>query len=144
MTILIFSILALDILLFVWSMGNIPYKYYYPEINIPAFLITPSLIGLGIFYDVKRAFGIFEVPDKPAYLQKEFYFLFLLVYLGFFSTIALMIQYHKRLPKNEVYYQGITNPIKEYNPLAVLLYILLLIISVVGTLSFYFDPMRYI
>jgi len=139
MTIYILPILILDILLLLWIMGHMPRHLQFPEINISVLLIIPFIIGLVIYFDLKRSFGLFDNSETPLYQHIELYFLYSLVFLGFYSAVALTIRYHENLPRSSVYYQGITNNIKKLHWLPMLFHLLLICSSILGILRFYID-----
>ena len=143
MTLFILPILVLDFLLLLWIIGHMPRHLQFPELTAPVLLIVPFIFGVVVYQDLKRSFGMFDTSVIPLLGHVELYFLFSLVYLGFFASIGLALRYHESLPRNSIYYQGITNNYKQRIWLPVLLYILLIVISILCILRFYFDYEMY-
>ena len=143
MTLFIIPIFVIDILLLLWIFGHMPRHLYFPELNLPVFLIVPFIIGVVIYYDLKRSFGMFDTREIPLLQHVELYFLFSLVFLGVYASVGLAIRYHDNIPRNSIYYQGITNKITQRKWLPVLTYIIFIVISLLGILRFYFDYEMY-
>jgi len=139
MTLFILPIYIMDLLLLLWIVGHMPRHLQFPELTVPVLLIVPFIFGVVVYQDLKMSFGMFDTSEIPLLGHVELYFLFSLVYLGFFASIGLALRYYESLPRNSIYYQGIANNYKQQIWLPVLLHILLITISILGILRFYFD-----
>jgi hypothetical protein len=143
MTIFVIPILFLDFLLLLWILGHIPRHLYFPELNIPVFLMVPFIIGMVIYYDLRDSFGLFDTSEIPLFQHVELYLLFSLVYQGVFAVVCLAIRYYENQPRNSFYYQGISNVGDKPSHLSIAFNLLLMVISVLGILKFYFDHAIY-
>ena len=143
MTSFILPLLLIDFLLLIWIMGHIPRQMYFPELNLPVLLLVPFIIGMVIYFDLKSSFGLFDPSVIPLFQHMELYFLFSLVFLGFYSFVSLVIQYYDNRPQDDFYYQGVKNNIKRRIWFPVVFHTIAICISILGILRFYYDHQMY-
>lgn len=143
MTPFIIPIFIADVLLLIWIMGRIPRRMYFPELNLSVLLMIPLIIGIVIYHDLSRSFGLFKSGDIPPLQHPELYMMFSFVFLGFYAVVCLAIQYFENQSRKDIYYQGIRANINRRTWLSTLLFILMASVAIVGILRFYVDHNIY-
>jgi hypothetical protein len=143
MTVFIIPIFITDILLLIWIMGHMPRRMYFPELNLSVLLMVPLIIGIVIYHDLERSFGLFNSSDVPLFQHPELYMMFSFVFLGFYAVVSLAIQYYEHQSRRDIYYEGIRVNINRRTWLSTLLIIVLVSVSIMGILRFYVDHNIY-
>jgi hypothetical protein len=143
MTVFIIPIFITDILLLIWIMGHMPRRMYFPELNLSVLLMVPLIIGIVIYHDLERSFGLFNSSEIPLLQHPELYILFSFVFLGFYAVVSLAIQYFEKQSRRDIYYQGIRVNINRRTWPSTLLLIVLVSVSIMGVLRFYVDHNIY-
>ena len=120
-----------------------PRRMYFPELNLSVLLMVPLIIGIVIYHDLERSFGLFNSSEIPLLQHPELYILFSFIFLGFYAVVSLAIQYFEKQSRRDIYYQGIRVNINRRTWLSTLLIIVLVSVSIMGILRFYVDHNIY-